>query len=87
MAKGSPSVPIGAVINASTSLPQRPRQRNSRWGKGLLAFQANLWVQNQRTPVAAATGGRPALKPKLSGNQATGWVHSGKALLLNHWPS
>ena len=41
-----------------------------------------MWVQNQRTPVAAATAGRPAAKPKLSGNQARLWSHSGKARWL-----
>ena len=75
-------MPIGAVIRASCSAPQRLRQRNRRWGKGLVAFQASLWVQNQRTPVAAATAGRPVLKPKLSGSQATLCSQLGKARRL-----
>ena len=75
-------MPIGAVISASSSAPQRLRQRNRRCGKGLVAFQASLWVQNQRTPVAWATAGNPAAKPKLSGSQHSSWRHSGKALRL-----
>ena len=63
-------MPLGAVSSASTSLPQRLRQRNKRCGNGLVAFQASLWVQNQRTPVARAMAGSPAPKPKLSGSQA-----------------
>jgi hypothetical protein len=87
MATGSPSVPIGAVIRASSSAPQRERQRNSRWGKGLVAFQNNLCVQNQRTPVAAATAGRPAPKPKLSGSQASSCCNWGNRRRLSAWPS
>ena len=82
MARGSPLVPIGALISAKTSSPLQCRQRKTRWGKGLVLFQNSLWVQNQCTPLARQIAGTPLLKPKLSGSQARACSQPGNCCWL-----
>ena len=55
------------------SSPSAPTKQTV--GERVFSIPGQLVGQNQRTPVAA-TAGKPAEKPKLSGNQANSWVHS-----------